>query len=205
MGQLPKNQKGFGAVMVVLVLVIVALVGTVGYVVYKGHPKTTTASTTTNTTATADPYAGWLTYASQPNSVTIKYPATYLASSNDTALFLATTQAEKQQNDSCAKAQECSNFNFGITTQSFKKNSAETYTDVVKRNSYSPSTTAIAKINGYNAYENADAVKAEIGSEYLNFVYIDLPSRVVLIQGQFSQQSDLATFNKIAASATFTP
>jgi hypothetical protein len=215
MKKIIKNHDGFGALEIILVVAVLGLIGFTVYNAYNQRHKAATISNqnsqppiakkTTAPTAPADPYAGWGSYTSQSTAVTLKYPNTYLASTNNTALFLGTSQSEKQQNDACAKASECNDFNFGITVHSFKKNAGETYSDAVKRNSYNPSTNAISKISGYKAYQDAEAVTAEVGGGYLSFVFIDLPNRVVLIQGQFSQRSNLSAFNKIVASASIQP
>jgi len=46
-GELHKDETGFGAVEAILVVVIIALIGTAGWLVYRNHHKTTTAATTT--------------------------------------------------------------------------------------------------------------------------------------------------------------
>lgn len=95
MRKVRNDHSGFSVVEVVLVLVIVGLIGVVGFMVYKNHNKklattsiaatTTTKSTTstkTTTQAPTDPYAGWSTYTSKLEKLSIKYPAGWTVISN---------------------------------------------------------------------------------------------------------------------------
>lgn len=96
MDKISENEKGFSAVEVVLVLVIVVLIGTVGWLVYKNHHKTTTTAftattatkpaettkSTSTTTQTTNPYSGWLTYTTQIEKLSFKYPNNWTIKDN---------------------------------------------------------------------------------------------------------------------------
>ncbi|HEY8998760.1 MAG TPA: prepilin-type N-terminal cleavage/methylation domain-containing protein [Candidatus Saccharimonadales bacterium] len=94
MGKVQKDESGFSVIEVILVLVIVALIAACGVVAYRHHHKTTAATTTktssstkastsksstSTSTSTTDAYAGWLTYASSDEGLSLKYPTTWTA------------------------------------------------------------------------------------------------------------------------------
>ncbi|HUY53156.1 MAG TPA: hypothetical protein VMV24_01100 [Candidatus Dormibacteraeota bacterium] len=109
MGELNKDNKGFGVVELIMAIVIVILLGVVGWYVYKNHkttaytaissktttttknPITTNDSSPTKTTTIVNPYAGWKTYNSILNSgLSFEYPANWV--------FTPATQAPTPNN-----------------------------------------------------------------------------------------------------------
>ncbi|HSX36425.1 MAG TPA: hypothetical protein VLH84_05840 [Patescibacteria group bacterium] len=81
MGNIKKNQSGFGAVETLLILIILGVLGFTGY--YLWHTKqdnhksvaTNTSTTSSTSNKSTDPYAGWKTYASK-FGFSFKYPST---------------------------------------------------------------------------------------------------------------------------------
>lgn len=200
------KSNGFGLILTVFILIVLLGCSAVGFLVYKNNSldvKTATnAPGVTTPTLPSYNYDGWSSFNSLPNKVTLKYPSNYLPTinSSNNMLFLASSETEKLENDKCAKAWECYEYNFAIHVESFPKTNGQKYGEAVSSAYSNASTRFIGKISGYDAYQDADAISGISG--YVSYVFIDMSEKVVVIQGDFNNAEDIELFKKIAYSAT---